>query len=99
MKTPIKLPEVWGVGVSFRSRGGALTLSSEWDRVQYSTLLDRLTRDVFRVQTEPEDIRVEDANEFRLGGEYAFLGVSPVVAVRALRARSNARLEPLPLLR
>lgn len=74
---PWRFPDVWGLGVSFRSAGGAVTASFEWDRVEYSTLIDSLDRGLGDVESE-----LDDANDLRAGFEYAFLRSKPVVALR-----------------
>ena len=68
----LKLPGVFGLGASYRSRDGRLTLGFEWDRVGYSSLL----RD-----TDP-DLVLEDGDELHAGAEYVFLQSTTVLAVR-----------------
>ena len=72
--TPIGLPDVYGLGIAWHAAGGRLTVTGEWDRVEYSTLLDS-----FNVEVDQE---VDDGDELRLGGEWVFLGSRPLVAVR-----------------
>ncbi len=89
---PLAFPDVYALGAAFRSRGGRLTVSSEWDRVEYSALLENA----------PEsDNFIEDADEFHLGVELAFPESTPLLAVRLgswletphrLRSRSNDAL-------
>ncbi len=65
------LPDVFGLGLAFKPFD-ALTLAFEWNRVQYSQIL------------EDEDTgTLEDGNEFHLGIEYVFLGATPIIAVRS----------------
>ena len=76
---PLKTPNVYGLGVGFRSQGGSWTGSFEWDRVLYSEILDSIGRaDLIGTST----VRLDDANELRLGVEYAFLELTPLLAVR-----------------
>jgi long-subunit fatty acid transport protein len=70
-------PDVFGLGAAFRSRSGRWTAAFEWDRVRYSTLLANLLPQ----QREP-GLELNDADELRLGGEYAFFAGSTVVAAR-----------------
>ncbi len=69
----VALPDVYGLGTAFRSDGGRWTVAFEWDRVQYSTSIDSL---------ELDDQTLDDGDELRLGGEYAFLDQPVLVALR-----------------
>lgn len=73
--TPIDYPNVYGAGLSFRSGGGGLTLSYEWDHVEYSRIFDSLG------ETSSGEL-IEDGDEHHLGAEYAFLKARPVIALR-----------------
>ncbi len=70
----ITFPDVFGLGASFRSRDGRLTVSMEWDRVTYSDILQS-------AGTSPEFV-LEDGDELRIGAEYAFLQARPIAALR-----------------
>lgn len=70
-------PDVYGLGVAYRSGDGRWTAAFEWDRVEYSILFDNLLPQ----QTEP-GLTLDDADELHLGGEYAFFAGTSVVAVR-----------------
>jgi long-subunit fatty acid transport protein len=72
-----RFPDVYGLGLSYRSPDGHWAAGFEWDRVEYSTILDSLDR---RLQ-DPGDA-LDDADELHLGGEYAFFVGTSVVAVR-----------------
>ena len=72
------LPDTFGAGLSCRALDGRLTLSFEWDRVEYSDILDPLEEAGVDVGAD-----LDDGNEVHLGAEYAFLRSTPVVAVRA----------------
>ncbi|MGB6336808.1 MAG: hypothetical protein WBG96_14460 [Thermoanaerobaculia bacterium] len=74
--TRIATPDVYGGGIAYRSAGGRLTLSFEWDHIEYSAIFDSLGE-----TTSGEFIA--DGDEYRLGGEYAFLQSRPLLAVRA----------------
>jgi long-subunit fatty acid transport protein len=75
--SPIAMPDTYGLGVAFRSKGGHLTLSFEWNRVEYASIVDSLDRDAFGLLPT-----LNDGDEFHFGGEYAFLNQEPVVALR-----------------
>jgi len=70
----IEFPWVLGLGFAYRAPDGGLTLSFQWDRIQYSRIVESLGLD---------DQAVDDADELHLGGEYVFLRSTPVIAVRA----------------
>lgn len=76
---PLAVPDVWALGAAWRSPNGSLALSLEWDRVQYSSLLDSLDSGL----KDSEELTLADANEIHFGAEYLFLDASPVMAVRA----------------
>ena len=73
--TPISFPDVFGIGVAYRSTNDRVTVGLEWDRVEYSDILSSLTLET--------DVQLDDANELRAGIEYAFLDMRPMVALRA----------------
>jgi hypothetical protein len=70
----VEFPWVLGLGFVYRAPDGGLTVSFQWDRIQYSRIIESLGAD---------DRAVDDADELHLGGEYAFLRSTPVIAVRA----------------
>ena len=74
---PVGLPDVWGFGAAFRI-GEAVTMSFEWDHVEYSDLIDSLTE----ATLTREDFRLQDVDELHFGFEYVFLSATPVVAAR-----------------
>ncbi len=59
------------LGVSFRTADQRLTLGLEWDRVDYSDMID-----------DDAGLRLEDGDELRLGAEYVFVERSPVLSLR-----------------
>ncbi len=79
--TSMILPDVWGLGLAYRSAGGRFTLGLEWDRVEYSDLLDSAPPDFERV--------LADGDELRAGAELVILRSTPMLA-----ARLGAWLEP-----
>ena len=76
---PLKVPNVFGLGLAYRSRNGSWTGSVEWDRVLYSEILDSIgSGDLIGTST----VRLDDANELRAGVEYAFRQLNPLIALR-----------------
>lgn len=69
-----EFPDNYSLGVAYRSGDGRLTVGFEWDRVTYSDALQSLGLD---------DQGIDDADEIRLGGEWAFLQSRPLLALRA----------------
>jgi long-subunit fatty acid transport protein len=68
----VQFPAVYGLGASYRSGNDRVTLSFEWDRVTYSSIFG-----------DDDELRIDDADELHLGGEYAFLNLTPIVSLRA----------------
>jgi long-subunit fatty acid transport protein len=74
----IAFPDVWGLGIAYRSPNGSLTVGFEWDRVEYSIIAETLDSPL----VDTSMVAIDDANELRLGVEYVFLEVSPLFAIR-----------------
>jgi len=74
----IAFPDVWGLGMAYRSPGGTLTVGFEWDRVEYSVILETLDSEL----VDASAASIDDGNELRLGLEYVFLASTPLIAVR-----------------
>jgi long-chain fatty acid transport protein len=70
---PLELPDIYGLGVAYRHPDGHLTLSIQWDRIEYSDIPSSLALD---------DQTIDNANELHLGAEYVFLGSTPIIALR-----------------
>lgn len=70
---PTKFPDIYGVGLSYRAFAEKLTLSFQWDRIEYSSIPQSMRLD---------DQTIDDADELHFGAEYVFLESSPVIAVR-----------------
>ena len=70
---PTEFPDVYGLGVSYRTLEERLTLSFQWDRIEYSSIPRSI---------ELDDQTIDDAEELHFGAEYFFLESSPVMAVR-----------------
>ena len=75
----ISIPDVFGVGVAYRSPSGNVTVGFEWDRVEYSVIMETLGSELVDVT----DLGLDDADELHLGFEYVFLESTPLIAVRA----------------
>jgi len=95
----IEFPDYYGLGFAYRAADGDLTLSFQWAHVEYSSIADSLDLD---------DQNIDDVDELHLGGEYVFLGSTPIVAVRLgmwwepdhqLQAKSDAEPRTRALLR
>jgi hypothetical protein len=69
----VEFPDVYGIGFAYRAPDGRLTVTFQWDRVNYSSIVDSLDLD---------DQTVDDADELHLGAEYVFLRPTPIIAVR-----------------
>ncbi|MDH3612418.1 MAG: outer membrane protein transport protein [Gammaproteobacteria bacterium] len=70
---PIEFPDIYGLGFAYKDPDGRLTVTFQWDRVEYSDIPSSLPLD---------DQTIDDANELHLGAEYVFLGSTPIIAVR-----------------
>jgi long-chain fatty acid transport protein len=85
--TPMEFPDVYGFGIAYRSRDGKLAVGFEWDRVEYSTIFGSFDPVVIETLDSDLDLGTElvadDGNEYRLGAEYAFIELEPVLALRA----------------
>jgi hypothetical protein len=64
---------VYGLGFSYRGLEERLTLSFQWDRIEYSSIPQSIGLD---------DQTIDDADELHFGTEYVFLESSSVIAVR-----------------
>jgi len=69
------LPEIYGLGFAYRAPSGRLTVSFQWDRIEYSNIVDSLG-----LARDGETI--DDVDELHLGAEYVFLHATPIIAVR-----------------
>jgi long-subunit fatty acid transport protein len=74
----IAFPDVWGLGVTYRSPDGSLTAGFEWDRVEYSIIKETLDSPL----ADTSLVAIDDADEIHLGVEYVFLKSNPLIAVR-----------------
>ena len=85
--TPMQFPDVYGLGVAFRSPDGKLAVGFEWDRIEYSSIFGSFEPVVVETLEDDLDLGIElaadDGDELRLGAEYAFLDLKPVLAIRA----------------
>ena len=74
----IAFPDVWGLGMAYRSPDGSLTVGFEWDRVEYSIIGKTLDSPV----VDASQVTIDDANELHFGVEYVFLETRPLIAIR-----------------
>jgi hypothetical protein len=70
-------PDVYALGIAYRSRDGRWTGTFEWRLVEYSTLLES-----FDPALRESGDALDDGEELHLGGEYAFFVGRSVVAIR-----------------
>ena len=87
LATPMQFPDVYGLGIAYRSSNGKVAVGFEWDRVEYSSIFSSFDPVILEnidptLDLEPELV-ADDGNEIRLGAEYAFLDLKPVLAIRA----------------
>lgn len=76
----LKIPDRYGVGISY-VLFDSLTLSADWEHIEYEDLLDNLRNPFFPFGRQFFDI--EDADEFHFGVEYIYLLGSSLLAFRA----------------
>ncbi len=80
---PLAFPDVFGMGLAFRSRGGRWTASLEWDFVEYSSITESIKAGVERhSETTTVGAASDDALEIHLGAEYVFTESRIPLAVR-----------------
>ncbi len=70
---PIEFPDIYGLGFAYRDPDGRLTVTFQWDRIEYSDIPLSLGLD---------DQTIDDADELHLGAEYVLLGSTPIIALR-----------------
>ena len=73
LNTAIEMPRLYGLGFAYRDPDGRLTVSFQWDRINYSSIVDSLGID---------DRAMDDVDELHLGAEYVFIGSTPIIALR-----------------
>ena len=74
----IGFPDVWGLGVAYRSSDDSLTVGFEWDLVEYSVIMETLDSPL----VDASQAALDDASELHLGFEYVFLATRPLIALR-----------------
>lgn len=77
-RTPLHLPDVYGLGVAYRTEDGAWTIAFEWTRVEYSSITNDLNGHVF----DPAQVQIPDGDELHLGLEYVVVRSKPIVVLR-----------------
>ncbi len=81
----MRFPDVYGLGIAWRSPEGRLTVGFEWDRIEYSAILDSLDPTLVMGPEDFDldvDLAASDGDELRVGIEYVFLDSIPVIALR-----------------
>ena len=76
-ESPLRLPDVFGLGAAYRSEDGSITGSFEWDHVNYSVIIESFDPGI----VDP-DVRLNDVDEFHFGFEYVFINWTPLIALR-----------------
>ena len=76
--SPLKFPDVYGLGAAYRTASGALTVSFEWNRVLYSDLTNSLDATVF----DTGQVKLGDVDEYHLGLELVLARSTPLIALR-----------------
>lgn len=85
-ETPFRLPDTWAVGIAYKPNN-SWRVGFEYDRVRYGQLADAFTNNSLP-PTWPEAIvlqerlRVDDADQFRVGGEYSRPAFGGLLSVR-----------------
>ena len=75
--TPNNFPNMYGLGLSVRSKNETLTFNFDWVRVEYSTITEDLNPEIF----DPIPV-ISDANELHAGIEYVFVQTKSILALR-----------------
>lgn len=76
--TAIRFPDIFGLGLAFRSVNDVLYFSFEWDYVEYTAMIESLRRGSFESCLGDcpgpvyDDRELEDGSEFHVGLEYVF---------------------------
>ncbi len=68
----VRYPDAFGSGIAFKSGNGALAASAEWEHGDYSATTTSFSGGIER----------SDGDEFHMGLEYLFLGITPIIALR-----------------
>ena len=70
---PIEFPDTYGLGFAYRAASGRITVSFQWDHVEYSNISKSL---------ELDDQTIDDVDTLHLGAEYVFIDSTPIIALR-----------------
>jgi len=70
---PVEFPDTYGLGFAYRAASGRLTISFQWDHVEYSNIAESL---------ELDDQTIDDIDTLHLGAEYVFIDATPIIALR-----------------
>jgi long-subunit fatty acid transport protein len=69
----VEFPDTYGLGFAYRAAGGSLTISFQWDHVEYTNITKSL---------EIDDQAIDDVDTLHLGAEYVFIDSTPIIALR-----------------
>lgn len=70
---PVEFPDVIGLGFAYRAMNEHLTLSFQFDHIEYSSIPESIGVD---------DQTIDDVIQVHVGAEYVFLDSTPIIAVR-----------------
>lgn len=70
---PVEFPDTYGLGFAYRAASGRLTISFQWDHVEYTNISESL---------ELDDQTIDDIDTLHLGAEYVFIDSTPIIALR-----------------
>jgi long-chain fatty acid transport protein len=76
-----RVPDVLGLGVEWRATD-ALRLVMDYDRVNYAQLKTDFIDFQSLISKRPEQLRIDDGNEFHIGAEYLFPNAAIPLALR-----------------
>jgi long-subunit fatty acid transport protein len=78
VRSPVSMPDVYGLGSAFQSLNGRFTLGLEWDRVEYASIVESIDEESWGEVTSA----IDNGSEWHLGGEWVLPRLDPVIALR-----------------
>jgi long-subunit fatty acid transport protein len=75
------VPDVYGLGFAYKPIE-ALTITFDYDRIEYSALANNVTAIFPSADVSPNDFDIDNASEYHLGLEYVFANVKYPIALR-----------------
>jgi len=93
-ETPFRVPDTWAAGIAYKPNN-SWRIGFEYDRVQYHQLTDNYVNTSLPVQwpeaaTMRESVKVDNSDQFRIGGEYS----RSVFQTRLMSFRAGAWTDP-----